>query len=128
MFSGATSSDERGVPRALPSRDAYANHGITLASHDRVHVFELCRYLAAIARNDVLARPDERRVNVPPELDELLVLDEWHHPDLITDELPSQSDTFVQLANVLVTGDVAHYRPTRAPNTHWKHWPECGSL
>jgi len=91
-----------------------------------VHLSELAR--SATARADVLARPDERRANVPPALTEVLVLDEWHHPDVCGQELPSASPTFQQLARVLATGDVAHYRPTLDPNTHWRFWPDGGQL
>lgn len=118
----------RDTPRALPALDEYLRHGIALEDPDRVRVFELCRYLAAVARGDVLARPDERRVNVIPELPQLLMLDEWHHPDLVSDERPSESETFRQLAEVIETGDATRYRPTREPNTHWKYWPDGGSL
>ena len=93
-----------------------------------MHLSELARYLAATARNDVLARPDERRANVPPALTEVLVLDEWHHPDVCAEQLPSASTTFPQLARVLATGDVTHYRPTPDPNTHWRFWPDGGQL
>jgi Family of unknown function (DUF7003) len=60
---------------------------------------------------------------------QLLVLDEWHHPDVVREtERPGTSETFRQLALVLITGDVAQYRLTLEPNTHWRHWPEGGTL
>jgi hypothetical protein len=31
------------------------------------------------------------------------------------------------LAKVLVTGDAAHYKPTKPPNTHWSNWPGGGT-
>jgi hypothetical protein len=123
----ATEIVVRGSPRALPRLDEYARHGIELEDPERVRIFELCRYLAAVVRDDVLARPHERRVNVPPELAQILVLDEWHHPDLVNDEHPSDSESFQQLAVVLATGDLSRYRPAKA-NTHWKHWPDGGTL
>jgi hypothetical protein len=59
----------------------------------------------------------------------LLQLEEWHHPNVVdTAERPSGSETFVQLARVLETGAVSLYQPTAAPNTHWRHWPEGGTL
>jgi len=118
----------RGQPFEMPHPDAYAKHGIDLSEAPRVQVFELCRYLAAVRRHEVLATPKERRVNVFGELKELLVLDQWHHPDIAEDERPGGSRTFQQLARVLETGDVNLYRPTDKPNTHWSHWPEGGTL
>jgi hypothetical protein len=41
---------------------------------------------------------------------------------------PSAYETWQQIAKVIVTGDPAHYQPTIAPNTHWKNWPQSGSL
>lgn len=41
---------------------------------------------------------------------------------------PSSYETWQQLAEVLATGDVQYYQPTLAPNTHWRNWPESGSL
>jgi hypothetical protein len=118
----------RNSARPLPTAADYARHEIELEDDDHAHVFELCRYLAAIARNDVLATPDERRVSIAPDMQQLLVLDDWHHPDLVNDERPSELDSFQQLARVLETGDVAQYRPTGMGNTHWKNWPDGGSL
>jgi hypothetical protein len=40
----------------------------------------------------------------------------------------SNSETFNQLAEVLITGEAHIYKPTAAPNTHWKNWPEGGTL
>jgi hypothetical protein len=119
----------RGNAVAIPPRGVYANHGIVLEDPNEIQVFELCRYLASIARDAVLATPAERRISVAPEMTELLVLDEWHHPNVVDDEeRPSGSETFRQLAEVLVTGDASRYRPTRPPNTHWSNWPDGGTL
>jgi hypothetical protein len=59
----------------------------------------------------------------------ILQLDEWNHPDVVDDaNRPSNSQTFKQLAQVLMTGEAEEYKPTLSPNTHWKNWPECGTL
>ena len=38
------------------------------------------------------------------------------------------SQNFQQLALALVTGDVSGYQSTLEPNTHWRHWPDGGTL
>ena len=91
-------------------------------------VFELTRLLAAIDKESVLAQGDERRVSVSPELEQILILDEWFHPDLIEGDQPSENETFQQLAKVLETGDKSKYQPSMKPNTAWKNWPEGGLL
>ena len=118
----------RGAERTLPTRAQYREHGIELSDPERVYAFELCRFTAAVARYDVLATKEERRVSVLPELGLLLQLEEWHHPDVVAGERPSEVESFRQLAQVLATGDTSCYRPTTAPNTHWRNWPEGGTL
>jgi hypothetical protein len=44
------------------------------------------------------------------------------------DNRPSSYETWQQLARVISTGDVNYYKPTLEPNTHWKHYPDSGSL
>lgn len=55
-------------------------------------------------------------------------LKEWYHPDCADSELPSNNETFKQIAEVLETGEMELYKPTRKPNNHWKNWPEGGTL
>lgn len=113
----------------LPRVSDYARHGIELAQAPQVQVFELCRFLADIAREHVLATPKERRVSILPEMEQILQLEEWNHPNIVDEtERPSGSETFQQLAQVLATGDLSHYKPSQPPNTHWRNWPDGGSL
>lgn len=41
---------------------------------------------------------------------------------------PSGSLTFQRLATVLETGDISAYRPMAQANTHWRNWPDGGTL
>lgn len=125
---GATHVLLRGTSIRLPFRGAYAAAGIALSSPDSIHGQELSRLLAATHRDAVLATREERRAQVDPSLAELLVLDDWHHPDTVRRELPSHTETFRQLARVLATGEVNHYQSREPPNTHWKNWPLAGAL
>lgn len=126
---GATAVTVRNETISLPSVADYGRHGIELEQAPRVQVFELCRYLADVARDRVLATPRERRVSVLPEMEQILQLEEWNHPDVVDEEeRPSRSETFQQLARVLSTGDVRLYQPSQPPNTHWQHWPDGGRL
>jgi hypothetical protein len=118
----------RGKPVVTPRLPEYAAQDIALQDPPNVHVFEFCRVLAASARNSVLATADERRTCVPPELEQVLQLEEWNHPDLVNGERPSSNTTFISLAEVLAKGDVSAYKVSEPPNTHWKNWPEGGTL
>jgi hypothetical protein len=94
-----------------------------------VQVFELCRFLAGVAREQVLATPKERRISVLPEMEQVLQLEEWNHPNLVDEEeRPSGSETFRQLAQVLATGNARQYQPLRPPITHGGMWPDGGRL
>jgi hypothetical protein len=117
----------RGQRISLPADEEYEKSGISLSGH-RPAVFELCRYLAEHWRSEVLATPDEQRSHVLPEMEKILQLEEWDHPDLSNGELPSHLVTFEQLARVLATGDASHYSPVAPPNTHWSNWPDGGTL
>ena len=118
----------RGESLLTPELTEYPLNGIRLSSPPRVGVFELCRFLAAIRRDQVLATPHERRACVPEDLKQILQLEEWFHPDLVRSEPPSSIETFHQLADVLESGEASRYRPTLVPNTHWDHWPDGGKL
>jgi hypothetical protein len=118
----------RGRVLTLPGPQEYERHGIALEKPPRIQTFELCRWLADVARHEVLATAEARRHNVPSDVPQILQLDEWHHPDLAAGERPSGSEAFQQLAEVLVTGDVDRYQPSQPPNTHWRHWPDGGRL
>jgi hypothetical protein len=102
--------------------------GIELVEPPTVYAFELLRLLVSRYREPFLATEDELRQRIPRDLPLILQLDEWHHPDLAADELPSTSETFQVIADVLVTGDSTRYMPTKTPNTHWSNWPEGGTL
>lgn len=119
----------RGRKRSMPGPNDYAAAGVVFSDAPRITVFEFCRALAHIAHNDVLATQAERVSKLQPSMHQILVLDEWNHPDVVDDsQRPSNSETFRQLAEVLVTGDIERYKPTQSPNTHWMHWPEGGTL
>jgi hypothetical protein len=108
----------RGETLLTPDPAEYVLCGICLESSQRVRVAELCRFLAAIRRDQVLATPEERRACVPEELQQILQLEEWRHPDIDRSEPPSSTEAFRQLAEVLVARDPSLYRPTLVPNTH----------
>jgi hypothetical protein len=119
----------RDQKRSMPQEKDYIEAGVIFSEAPRTTVFEFCRAMALVARDSVLATPAERVANLSPDMRQILQLEEWNHPDVVDNsKRPGNSQTFQQLAEVLVTGDVQKYKPTLLPNTHWKHWPEGGSL
>ena len=118
----------RGQALPLPSIDRYLQFGIELEQPPQIQVFELCRLLAAIAREQVLATPQERSISLSPEMVQILQIEEWHHPNVVDGEQPSESEAFQQFAQVLASGEASLYRPSRQSNTHWRNWPQGGQL
>lgn len=53
--------------------------------------------------------------------------DEWNQNQW-QDNRPSSYETWQMIAKVIETGDISFYKPTLQANTHWKNWPESGSL
>lgn len=88
----------------------------------------ILRSLLPDHRGILLASDEELAKRNPCRLPLWMRLDEWHHPDLAHNEWPSQSETFQMLAAAIATGDKSKYRPMKAPNTHWKNWPDGGTL
>jgi hypothetical protein len=89
---------------------------------------ELLRSLLPTYKDLLLADEKELRLQIPQDIPLLLRLEEWYHPDLAGDELPSANETFQQLAMVLCAGDSSIYSPAQSPNTHWSNWPDGGTM
>ena len=84
--------------------------------------FAIMVHLLESFREKLLCTPEELRQVVPCELDLHVQLDQWHHPDVYLGELPSQNESFRNLAEVLVSGDVSLLRPSAQPNVDWRLW------
>jgi len=129
VASGARELLLRGEPVPVPDQADYTAAGIILKDPQRPFVFELCRALACTRREAVLATTAERSANVSKDLQLILALDDWHHPNVVEAEcLPSTTATFRQFAQVLASGDRSDYVPSEPPNTHWSNWPDGGLL
>jgi hypothetical protein len=60
-----------------------------------------------------------------PELDRFLQLNEWAHPDVAAEELPSQNPCMRSLAKAIAQREPALYEcPEDKMNTHWSNWPD----
>jgi hypothetical protein len=123
-------------PPARPLRPDYRDEWVAVFEKQadeyrgRTHFMghHLLRGLLSEHRESLLASDEERRSGLSPGLPQFLQLNEWQHPDILNRELPSETESFVLLAESMAAGDTALYRPTIPPNTHWANWPEGGSL
>jgi len=109
-------------------REFYKAYGIQLEDHTKIKAFEFLRLLDAMHHEKLVATENELRERIPCHIPKILEFREWFHPDVVNDEFPSKNETFLQIAKVLETGNVEHYKPTHEPNTNWKYWPGGGTL
>lgn len=119
----------RGEVVEIPSREVLKNsNGEVIWRGRKLEAHQLLRALSVEFRDRLLATEDEIRKFIPSDLPEVLRLEEWFHPDLCENEIPSENETFRLLAEMLEAGDTDVFRPTTEPNTHWTHWPQGGTL
>jgi hypothetical protein len=102
--------------------------GIELMEPPQIDPPALLRSLVPEHRESLLATAEELARRNPHNLPLWMRLEEWHHPDVAGDEKPSECETFVMLAKAIVSGDTMDYRPTLSANTHWRNWPNGGTL
>jgi hypothetical protein len=105
-----------------------AAKGIILIEPPKIDPPALLRSLVPEHRKLLFCTSDELKQRNHHEIPTVLVLDEWNHPDICGEELPSQSEAFQMLGTVIETGRLDEYQPTHPANTHWRNWPEGGTL
>lgn len=129
LNSGVSTMLLRGKTIKVPHEPAYyQSKGIDLEEPPRVTIWEFLRGIYEDHKEEFLATEEEIRQRIPKDLPLFLKLNEWFHPDLVTGERPSHTETFRMIAKALETGNAAFYNPTMEPNNHWKNWPEGGTL
>ncbi len=108
------------------NRDYYEDKGIELAykEEEGIAIYEFLRGLLPEHEAQMFATEEEIRELIPEDLPMFIQLSEWYHPHPDNDELPSNVETFKLLAKALETGQKELYKPTIAPNTHWKNWTD----
>ncbi len=101
---------------------------IDLEYPNRIAPWDLMRSIVPEYSDHIWLTKTEISLSIPSDLPIFLELNEWLHPDLVDNQLPSETETFIQIAEALSTGNKVLYKPTVEPNTHWKYWPEGGTL
>jgi hypothetical protein len=107
---------------------AYAQAGIKLRDPPRILGFELLRLVLPRYRRLFFSREGELTDWLGCRMTLFLRLDEWRHPDNEREEKPHDSESFQMIAEVIAANNPNLYCPTERPNTHWKDWPNAGTL
>jgi hypothetical protein len=87
----------------------FIHKGVQRANPPRTTIVEALRSLMPEYRDVLLATSEELQVCIPHDLPCILELTKWMHPDVAEDELPSNTQSFQMLVQVLITGDTSHY-------------------
>jgi len=94
-----------------------------------LRTWHLMRGLVPEHRELLLATEAERRRGIAPRLELLMQADNWDHPHLLEGELPSSSDAFKHVAEVLAERNPKLWTfGEDEGNVHWRNWPHSGSL
>lgn len=109
-------------------KEHYLQKGIELEFENRITPWAFLRGLVPEQSNLFWLTRQEIATKIPLDLPEFMTLTNWHHPDLAADEKPSETETFQQFADVIVTGNKTLYNTKEINNTHWINWPNGGSL
>lgn len=110
------------------NKEHYKSKNITFEYNDKITPWEFMRALIPEYSDLFWLNREDISNKIPSDLPILMVLNNWHHPDLADEEKPSDTETFNQLADVIFTGNKTLYNTSEKNNTHWTNWPEGGAL
>ncbi|MEO8149572.1 MAG: hypothetical protein ABI723_18175 [Bacteroidia bacterium] len=111
----------------------YESLGIELRDYDNpnnlIGFGDLIRYIHETNPTVINATEEEIEMQIPKDIPKLMTIDQFHFLSAYKKDNPSPSkqETFQLIAKVLVSGDMAFWKPTLKPNNHWTNW-ESGSL
>lgn len=106
-----------------PTEESYAQAGISLSDSVEVEA-KLLRLLCHLYPSKFF-RDNSQILGILKRspLKQLLKLNEWSHPDISGNELPSENPCFQKLAEALATIDAKKYLcSSHLFNTAWLHW------
>jgi hypothetical protein len=112
----------------ISDRHHYKLKGIEFENEDKITPWEFLRGLIPEYSNLFWVTREEISAKIPRDLPIFMTLDSWHHPDIVMGEKPSETETFQQLADTIMTGNKQLYNTTETSNTHWTNWLEGGTL
>ncbi|MBN2494909.1 MAG: hypothetical protein JXR96_09995 [Deltaproteobacteria bacterium] len=109
-----------------PSEDAYRMLGIDVRDAGMPKQAKIIRYLSHAIPDELFFRHEEILSicgRTGSGLKVLVELDDWQHPDLLNDEMPSQTTCFRSLAVAIEKNDIGLLDcPKDRCNAHWSNW------
>ncbi|SIO55769.1 DUF7003 family protein [Chitinophaga niabensis] len=121
--------------RLIPFDSDYKNYektGINVRDYDNpkklIGFGDFVRYLHETDPSAIAAREEEIYQHIPQELPKLMIINDFHFISAYDESVPPSSQEMYKLiANILVTGEIVNWKPTKEPNNHWTNW-ESGNL
>lgn len=115
------------VRHFTPSPEDYKRAKIDVHSNMPAPV-QVLRFLSSILSNGLFIKDDELLYicdRAGSDLEKFIQLEDWYHPDIAADELPSHSVCLRNLARAIAINDKNVYVcPKDRLNTHWSNWDQ----
>jgi len=102
--------------------ELYIKSGVKDYKDSSIHISELIRFLLIDHKDIMMANDSDLEMYIPIDIPRILLLQQWYHPFMFDELLPSEVETFQLIAEVLETKDKSRYAPKNQPNTYWKNW------
>lgn len=108
--------------------EKYRAKGVELQFPPRITPWEMMRYHAPEYAHLFWVTRAEITDEIPLEMKAVATLYDWEHPDLALRENPSDKASFSLIADFILSGDKKLLEQIQNGNTHWRNWPEGGTL
>ncbi len=109
-----------------PTKSDYEELGININNIKMPNEAKIVRYLAYTIPKELFFTDQELLKICKVKAEDIKVfleLNDWCHPDLINDEMPSENSCFRSIAVALEKNDPSLYQcPEKEYNTHWSNW------
>lgn len=89
----------------------------------KISLGEFIRYLQETNPAILNATQKELKANIPKNIPYLTTINEYHYASFYNKELtPSKQETFLLIAKILASRNIAKWQPTLKANNHWSNW------
>jgi hypothetical protein len=95
-----------------------------LENENGLHLSCVLRAIAHQYREELFASDRALRSHLRIKVPQFLRLNDWFHPFLLEDEMPSEISTIRQIAHALASGNSRDYRAPENPSCHWRFWQD----
>ncbi len=109
---------------------AYKIKGIALEKAPNIQPWEFLRFITPEHSDLFWLTKDELSPEIPPEMEEIISIRHWDHPDTFDTE-PSDTQSFKTIAEAIASRNYDQLEKidsNESNNTHWKFYPQSGKL